>query len=273
MSAPAISSGTIESIRRYPVKSMAGEELDSGIVTERGLLGDRAFGLIDAETGKVASAKNPKRWPVMLDLRAAYDSPPSDASALPPVRVTLPDGTSVTSTDSDASDRISKAVLRSVQLTHAIPAGAMTEGYWPNHDWLAKPDQEFEFAMPAGTLFDEAIIHLVTTATLQRLNELAPASSFDVRRFRPNFVLSVAGTASGFVENEWVGKTIRIGGVQLRVTHPCPRCVMTTLAQGGLPKDPDVLRTAVQKNGKSVGVYAAVMQGGRVDRGSSFDVI
>lgn len=273
MSAPsAISSGRIDSIRRYPVKSMAGEDLDSATVTQRGLLGDRAFGLVDEATGKVASAKNPKRWPVMLDLRAAYVTPPSDAAALPPVRVSLPDGATVTSDDPSASSRISAVVQRPVRLTHAIPAGATTEGYWPNHDWLEKPDQEFEFAMPAGTLFDEAILHIITTATLQRLKELAPASDFDARRFRPNFVLSVAGAAPGFVENGWIGKAIRIGDVQLRVTGPCPRCVMTTLPQAGLPKDPDVLRTAVQRNDRGVGVYATVIQGGRVDRGAAYEV-
>ena len=78
--------------------------------------------------------------------------------------------------------------------------------------------------------------------------------------------------ASGFVEENWVGRTITLGGVQLRVDGPCPRCVMTTLAQGSLPKDPAVLRTAVQKNGGNVGVYASVIRAGRTCRGDNLEL-
>jgi MOSC N-terminal beta barrel domain len=80
--------GTITAIWRYPVKSMTGEELDASAVTEQGVLGDRAYALIDAETGKVASAKNPKRWPNLFQCHAAFTEPPETARELPPVRVT-----------------------------------------------------------------------------------------------------------------------------------------------------------------------------------------
>jgi hypothetical protein len=53
--------GTTASIWRYPVKSILGEELNSSNVSERGLVGDRAYALIDKETSKVASAKNPRK--------------------------------------------------------------------------------------------------------------------------------------------------------------------------------------------------------------------
>ncbi len=64
--------GTIVSLWRYPVKSMQGEELNASAVGERGLLGDRAFALIDGAEGKVASAKNPRKWPHLFDYRAVY---------------------------------------------------------------------------------------------------------------------------------------------------------------------------------------------------------
>src|SRR5262249_38682802 len=81
---------------RSPVNSMVAEELDSTEVIGRGVLGDRAYALIDVETGKVVSAKNPRRWPNLFEFRAALAGPPEDASALPPARITLPDGEAVT---------------------------------------------------------------------------------------------------------------------------------------------------------------------------------
>jgi hypothetical protein len=63
--------GSVVALWRYPVKSMMGEELNASIVTERGLLGDRSYALVDAEAGKVASAKRPRWWGQLFDFRAA----------------------------------------------------------------------------------------------------------------------------------------------------------------------------------------------------------
>src|SRR6476660_4615579 len=93
--------GSVVSLWRYPVKSMMGEELNATEVTERGLLGDRAYALIDLSDGKVASAKNPRKWPWLFDFRAAYVDTPRRGAKVSPVRITLPDGTVVTSEQSD----------------------------------------------------------------------------------------------------------------------------------------------------------------------------
>ena len=61
--------GTVATVWRYPVKSMLGEELNASQVTTRGLLGDRAHALVDHETGKVVSAKNPNKWPELFAYR------------------------------------------------------------------------------------------------------------------------------------------------------------------------------------------------------------
>ncbi|MDQ3665230.1 MAG: MOSC N-terminal beta barrel domain-containing protein [Acidobacteriota bacterium] len=66
---------SVAALWRYPVKSMMGEELNSATVGKRGILGDRAFALIDDESGQVVSAKNPKRWPDLFCFRAAYVEP------------------------------------------------------------------------------------------------------------------------------------------------------------------------------------------------------
>jgi uncharacterized protein YcbX len=267
--------GRVVRVRRYPVKSMLGEELDSSEVTPAGLVGDRAFALIDAETGKVVSAKNPKRWPNLFGFQAAYVEPPRDADALPPVRITSPDGPILTTDQADIEARLTAGVGRPVRLarTTAAAQGATAEGYWPDHDWLPQRDEVFDFTMPPGTFFDLAAVHLVTTATLDRLAALAPGSRFDVPRFRPNFVIETADGAPGFIEDGWIGRTVAVGDVLLRITGPCPRCVMTTLAQGDLPKDPAVLRAAVHGNSGNVGVYAEVVRGGTVRLGDAVAVL
>ncbi len=94
--ATATQVGSVVSIWRYPVKSMMGEDLNAVDVTERGLLGDRAYALVDSSDGKVASAKNPRKWPNLFDFRAALAETPTTGGKIPPVRITLPDGTLVT---------------------------------------------------------------------------------------------------------------------------------------------------------------------------------
>lgn len=124
--------------------------------------------------------------------------------------------------------------------------------------------------MPPGTFFDLGIVHVITTATLDRLRQLYPEGRFEVRRFRPNVVVGLPDGQAGFVENEWVGRALTIGDeVRLRITQPCPRCVMTTVAQDDLPKDPGILRTAARHNEVNVGVYATVERPGRIRRGDA----
>ena len=78
---------------------------------------------------------------------------------------------------------------------------------------------------------------------------------------------------SGFVENAWIGRTLAIGpDLRIKITGPCPRCVMTTLAQGGLPADSDILRTAARHNRAHVGVYAAVVRSGHLRPGDIVQV-
>jgi uncharacterized protein YcbX len=135
-------------------------------------------------------------------------------------------------------------------------------------DGLAHRETVTEEAMPTGTFFDLAVVHVLTTGTIDRLRELYPQGRFEVRRFRPNIVVEPASGEKNFVENAWIGHTLAIGDeVRLSITGPCPRCVMTTLPQGDLPRDPRILRTAAQHNQVNVGVYAAVLRGGRIHRG------
>jgi len=144
---------------------------------------------------------------------------------------------------------------------------AKAEEYWPDIEGLEYRDTVTEFELPPDTFFDCASVHLLTTATLDRLRTLYPQGRFEVRRFRPNIVVATANGDNDFVENAWVGRVVAIGdAVRLSISGPCPRCVMTTLAQGDLPKDGGILRTAAQSNRANVGVYASVLQAGKICR-------
>jgi len=263
--------GAVVSLSRYPVKSMMGEELNATEVTERGLLGDRAYALVDSSDEKVATAKNPRKWPSLFDFRATFIDPPRLGANVPLVRITLPDGTITTSQRSDRNEVLSKALNRTVTLNvteRGHQGSANAEEYWPEMEGLDHLDTVTDFALPEGTFFDCATVHLLTTATLGRLDQLYPKGRFEVRRFRPNIVVEPASGENSFVENAWIGRTLAIGDeVRLSITGPCGRCVMTTLAQAELPKDSGILRTAVEHNQGHVGVYAAVVRGGTIRRG------
>ena len=260
--------GMVVSIWRYPVKSMLGEELNSSYVTERGLIGDRAYALIDQKTGKVASAKNPKKWGKLFDFRSVFIDPPQVVENIPSVRITFPDGTHIFSDQNNIDYTLSKVLDQDVRLMRASLERPSYEEYWPDIDGLAQRAKVTDETMPSQTFFDLAVIHLLTTSTINRLRELYPEGRFEVRRFRPNIVIESASGEKDFIENLWMGKKIMIGeDIVLRVTGSCTRCVMTTLPQGDLPKDLGILRTIARYNKVNAGVYASVQRGGTIHRG------
>ncbi|MBM4088032.1 MAG: MOSC domain-containing protein [Planctomycetes bacterium] len=262
--------GKVVSLLRYPVKSMLGEELSCVWLTARGLLGDRAFALISAGDGKVVSAKNPRKWPRMFEFRACYIEPTCPERAIPPVRITLPDGRVTTSTDGDIDRVLSRALERDVKLAAAAPEQPRLEEYWPDMEELPHRDTVTEESMPAGTFFDGAAVHLLTTATLGALQKACPDGRFEARRFRPNIVVQLDNPVAGFAENDWINHVLAIGEeVRLRISGPCPRCVMTTLEQSDLPADTRILRVAAQQNKAHVGVYASVVRDGLIRRGDA----
>ena len=199
----------------------------------------------------------------------------------PQVQMTLPDGSILSSECDDIDNRLSKALGREVMLVKTengevegvqspLPSSwsAHSEEYWPDMTGRDHQDTVTNFTLPTGTFFDAAMVHVLTTATLEQLRNGYPNGQFALQRFRPNLVVEARGETTGFVENSWIGQTLLIGDdVRLHVIGPCPRCVMTTLPQGDLSKDPGILRTALQLNEGHVGVYASVVQGGVIEAG------
>lgn len=272
--------GTIVSMWRYPVKSIRGEKLSVAQVRSDGLLGDRSYAILDPSDGKVATAKNPRKWPNLFTFSATCVEAGSYETVFP-VRITFPDGTIVTSEHADLNQTLSKALNREVQListeqgtvqgvASSLPPSwtARSEEYWPDIEGRDHRETVTDFALPTGTFFDAPRVHLLTTATLQTLHDGYPQGCFAVQRFRPNLVVDPVVGTTGFAEHAWIGQTLAIGEeVCLRITGPCGRCVMTTLPQGDLPKDPGILRTALQLNQGHVGVYATVVRGGTIRDG------
>ncbi len=270
--------GRISSVWRYPVKSMIGEELPRAHVSNHGLSGDRSYAIVDITDGKTATAKNPRTWPTLFTFKSSYTQTVESDDKIPSVQITLPNGRSVTSEQPDLDRTLSKALDREVRLVvlengqvkgvqTSVPASwnGQSDEYWPDIEGRDHRDTTTAFTLPRGTFFDAATIHLLTTATLEKLQEHYESGDFAVQRFRPNIVVESLEESQGFVENSWIDHTVTIGkDVRLMITGACARCVMTTLPQGGLPKDPGILRTALKQNQGNVGVYAKVLQGGTI---------
>ena len=224
--------GHVAELWRYPVKSMRGARLDSAMVGDRGVWGDRGWALRHAETRRNVSAKQAEG---LMLCRADYLSEPGETEN-PPVEMRLPDGTVVRSDAEDAAARLESVAGHPVRLDPT-----------------------------PGAHFDAHPIHLLTTASLETLSRLNPKSAFDVRRFRPNIVVKPSGEVrDGFVELGWCGSDLRVGKVDLLVKKPCQRCVMTTHPQEELPKDPSILKTIFDAAQANLGVYCAVLTAGRV---------
>jgi len=265
---PATKIGSVAALHRYPVKSMLGEELNVTRIGPKGFQGDRVFALADAETGKIASAKNPSKWPSLFNFSAGFAGPLNGSDSLPPARITFPDGTMVSTDDKDIATQLSASLGKPVRFLKSATAVGTLEEYWPDIDGLARRDVVTDEAMPAETFFDLGMVHLLTTATLDSYRALYPEGRFEPRRFRPNLIIHTLPDLKGFPENEWDGQILSIGSeVKINITGPCGRCVMTTLPQGDLPKDTGILKTAARHNQARVGAYASVLQGGVIRAG------
>jgi uncharacterized protein len=250
--------GTVRTLWRFPVKSMLGEQVGVVEVGEGGIIGDRAYAVRDRQTGKVASAKNPKLWPGLLACRAAFVEPPRLGDELPPVRIDLADGDSVLSDAPEANAVLSRFFGRDVELARAAQHGYTIDQYHPdeeNYDPEGHRDEVVEArlgaaffierglpsAVPEGSFFDAFPLSVLTSSSLAQLSEFEPYSRFDARRFRMNVIVDTP--ARGFVENDWLGRRLAIGDdVRIAVAMPDPRCVMPSLAQEELPRDPGILK-------------------------------
>jgi uncharacterized protein len=271
--------GTVAALRRYPVKSMLGEEVDASDVTYTGLAGDRRLAVLSRATGKIASAKFPRLWRDLLTLSATADGLAGDSAVL----IILPEGKTIRSDDADVDAILSELLDQPVTLTATPPPGAALDRAVPEAVLRYGVDQQVPAELmeiggggPPGTFVDFAPLHLLTTSTLDRIAELSPDGRADPQRYRPNIV--VRTTVPGFTENEWLERSLRVGeDLVVRVIARTPRCAVPTLAHGALPRNPDALRVLARHNRiepldsldpePCAGVYAEVLRPGHIRTG------
>jgi uncharacterized protein YcbX len=282
--------GTVSELARYPVKSMAGELLQTAAISNAGLEGDRVWALRDLSTGELTSAKT---VPKLLRLSAALPGT-AHADGAAHVRVTFPDGSTMSSADDAIHQRLSDQLERSMRLEPLQPAsnrkhyrlarlrspkklrqflGVTRNGGLPDLSvlpWSMLYTLSF-FATPPGTYFDAYPIHLVTTRSLQSLSRQVTASDVKIARFRPNLVIDTASLDGDgeYPELGWSGGTLTIGNVVLRIIAPTFRCSMPGHAQVGFGKSPAVVKTVYRELDSKFGAYATVVSAGTVEVGAT----
>ncbi len=275
--------GTVESLWRYPAKSMMGDRFAALPVGDRGVLGDRGWAVRDEARGGIRGAK---KIGGLMRLHARYLEEPGEDLPPPPIEIRLPDGDAVRSTDPDVNDQLSKALDHPVTLWPLQPP-VVLEHYRRGPPDYEETDKELraifgreqdeplpsfegmpldvliEYESPPGTYFDAFPLLLVTDRSLATLGRREPGAEFDVRRFRPNIVVAVDDDVdTEFPEQDWVGRRLQVGAVELELAAACPRCVMVTRGFADVPEDRRVLRTIVREADQNVGAYATVVNTG-----------
>ena len=281
----------VSQLWRYPVKSMVGGSVDSIALDELGVVGDRTWAVRDLERGGIRGAK--KIGSLMrLAARDVEDGQ---------VEITLPDGSTVRTSDADADQRVSAALDHRVQLEALRPADDLDhyrrggpdsddvvaelrgvfgrEDDEPFPDFSVFPPIIAEFESPPGTYYDVFPLMVMSEAALAALAAALPDSNVDIRRFRPSFVIDTCddGTAAstpGHPEFDWSGRRATIGGATIEFGAPCPRCVMVTREiSDDLPADRAVLRHIIRDLDQNLGIYATIVTPGAIRVGDAMTFV
>jgi uncharacterized protein YcbX len=263
---PGVAVGFVDTLWRYPVKSMLGERRNELFIDERGVLGDRAWALRELVTGRIASAK---RFPRLLECRARYDIEPTPTEHGRAI-VELPDGQRFDADDPQLSDRLTSLLGRTVRVERdprsyevtgidrsTVFADVPLSTMMP--DWSPETMPDY-FELKNGSFFEIGAVYLLSSGSAHRLRELrGETAKIDQRRFRPNIYIDSLGSEPGFVEDGWIGHRLELGeALVCSDLKPTVWCVTSTLAQENLPRDSSILRTIANHRGGCLGVYASI---------------
>ena len=277
--------GKVDSIFRYPVKSMMGEKIEETCVTSNGVLGDRVWAVRDEVRGGIRGAK---KIPQLMRLSAACIAEPTEYGS-DPAAVTLADGEVIRTDDQNINARLSQALNHKVTIWPIMPKEQLdhyrrgapdsddleTElrqvfgrtADEPLPDLSIFPPEILEYESPPGTYFDAFPLLILSKRSLAAMNQRQPASIFDRKRFRPNLLIEDFNSVGDFPEEAWEGFRLKVGSVVLKAEVVCPRCVVTTHGFEKLPKDPSIMRGLVKENNGNLGLYASVEEPGKISAG------
>lgn len=284
--------GTVSQLWRYPVKSMAGEQLSTVAIDSNGVAGDRGWAVREVEADVT---RNAREMPKLLEFAAAYAESPGFDNRSPAVTITTPDNAQVQSADADRDQHLSDILGRPVLLTPLHPAddlawyarAPMPEGVDPMKalrqimgmeeddplpDFSGLPQELQGFSTPPGTYFDCYPIHIMTTSSLGTLASVGGGDDVDVRRFRPN-VLIDTGDAEGLLEVDWTGKKLRLGEVVIEMRTTTVRCSVPAHAQRDFGSSRAVGRALIENTKQHLGSYCNVLEGGKVNVGDEVELI
>jgi uncharacterized protein YcbX len=248
-------SATIVELWRYPVKSMQGERLQSVTLDASGLAADRRFGVVTPE-GFVLSGKSEPR------ILGASASVRDDGE----IAIDLPNGMRTASDDPDVDAQLSAWLDRPLRLHRA---GADEQFTIHHHTDPEDETKTKDFSTPPGAYYDSrSTVHLLSQSSLRAAGAAYAEGQWDVRRFRPNVVVSF-GDEAGFVEEAWVGATVMLGSVPAVVRKRTERCVITTRAQPGLDRDLQIYRSLVKSNHANLGIYMVPQAAGTLAVGDT----
>ncbi|MCY3572215.1 MAG: MOSC N-terminal beta barrel domain-containing protein [Chloroflexi bacterium] len=287
-----MSVGIVTQLWRYPVKSMAGEQLSAAEIDQNGVAGDRGWAVREIEADVT---RNAREMPKLLQFASAYAESPSFDQRSPAVTITTPDNVQVQSADENRDQQLSEILGRPVMLTPLHPADDLAwyaraqipEGVDPMQalrqlmgmqeddplpDFSGLPPDLQNFSSPPGTYFDCYPIHIMTTSSLNTLAEAGGGEDVDVRRFRPN-VLIDTGDTEGLLEVDWTGKKLRLGEVVIELQTTTVRCSVPAHAQRDFGSSRAVGRALIENTKQHLGSYCNVLQGGTVNVGADVELI
>ena len=287
---------SIAQIWRYPIKSFGGEMLETTSLTADGIPYDRYWAIRDIDKGDILGGRN---LGDLLKFSAIFCEEPTEKKQV--AELTFPDGFKLLSDDRRLDNALSDALDRNVTLSSVRPASDTNyyerpqafkftpefirtafelEEDEPLTDLSGKTEASSKYIRSwekyrtrPGSHFDTSSIHILTEASLKYLQNIVPEVEVDVRRFRPNLLLSDSANSEDPIEFDWVDSNIDVGGAELNVTWETVRCVMTTREHNDLPRAAKLMRAMVRNTHQNLGVYAEVVRNGVVSVGDEIRVV
>jgi len=247
---------SVTQIWRYPVKSLQGEPLNETPITDV-IPGDRTWGIISKQTGRLMSAK---RYGALLFGSARIEG---DRCV-----ISLPGNTETASDASDVDEVLSSWLGTEVELRQPTPGSSMSiDIELDDGGEQASGFPMVHFPTQPGWFYDStSSLHIISEATLSHLDDVIGRGAGDVRRYRPNIVVE---GLTPFGEEAWCDETLTIGTATAWVKKPTDRCVLITREQPTFAASRDALKHLVASNNSNAGISAQPRSAGLVALGDS----